>query len=884
MQESTRPTNKKVKHGGQYCVAGLPNGESCTNSSLTPELPGFDSSKTKRTLKKDRIPTVFDTRGRSQAFSESSSKLLRGIKEHEHANKNECASGQFHEEIEEVEVGENAFTIGDSFTIGEQHIDSEEHVDVVPLQCQVHLTGAPVHTCPTCITPQGEEVQGNIRTHTAIQVAMMCKKWTETRKKIQNLRRQNNRLKHVIRTLREGSEKNEDSGNPIPVEDILLAEESNENLSEDEDSEWKVDEADSSPSDMSDSDGTDFDDYDYDDTHKKRQQVRHIMAVSHFNENLHREAQKDKNGKEYFKVSYPKYKPGEEAVKPVPVPPSYKNDQYKLQEDLVAEQACNRADRLPKRKAPSCKKSCTSALVVIAGLLSPLFALLHYRHCKDHKPDTVCWGNRTLNKPLHSNVPEVHRYKNGLSQRPKSKRKFFKSRISRYRNSNCTFQLLESNEYLLLMAGDVHPNPGPVKRSCSVCHRAVAKTHRALTCNGCAQLCHIGHVSVTEHKRLEKIKTWYCPTCTNKQILESKVLLPFADCSNLQEFFHCAGQTNDNGDTWDAMFNETIDQQFSTIDRTSTETAEERLLELRNKDNRNVLICHQNINSIQNKIEDLKELNKSLSAQILFITETKIDNTYPDEQFKIEGYRIFREDRKKGGGGIMAYVTEQVISKKLKTPKKCYEKFEVLACSIELPGVKLIVLCLYRPPKAIGKEHFLKVEKEINDIVGWAAMQGNKLVVLGDLNLNRLQPESTEGKILIGLEEVHNLQCMIERPTRVTDKTQTLIDVILTNIPDNFQLSGELDSGLSDHFMTFGLMNTRIKQHKRKIITFRSKKNLNHEELKKDIEAMPWQVTETFDSVDDKCHFWHELISQIIDKHLPLKRMRTIYTVQYEVF
>ena len=107
-----------------------------------------------------------------------------------------------------VEVGEYVFTIGDTFTIGEQHNDSEGHVDVVPLQCQVHLTGAPVHTCPTCITPQREEVQGNIKTDTAIQVAMMCKKCTETRKKFQNLRRQNNRLKHVIRTLREDSEIN----------------------------------------------------------------------------------------------------------------------------------------------------------------------------------------------------------------------------------------------------------------------------------------------------------------------------------------------------------------------------------------------------------------------------------------------------------------------------------------------------------------------------------------------------------------------------------------------------------------------------------------------------------------------------------------------------
>ena len=51
-------------------------------------------------------------------------------------------------------------------------------------------------------------------------------------------------------------------------------------------------------------------------------------------------------------------------------------------------------------------------------------------------------------------------------------------------------------------------------------------------------------------------------------------------------------------------------------------------------------------------------------------------------------------------------------------------------------------------------------------------MQGNKLVVVGDLNLNRPQLESTEGKILVGLEEVNGLQCMIKRPTRVTDRTE----------------------------------------------------------------------------------------------------------------
>lgn len=59
----------------------------------------------------------------------------------------------------------------------------------------------------------------------------------------------------------------------------------------------------------------------------------------------------------------------------------------------------------------------------------------------------------------------------------------------------------------------------------------------------------------------------------------------------------------------------------------------------------------------------------------------------------------------------MAHVTDEVTSKKLKTPQNFYDKFEVLTCSIELPGDKLIVLGLYRPPKIIGKDHFLKVRK-----------------------------------------------------------------------------------------------------------------------------------------------------------------------------
>lgn len=50
---------------------------------------------------------------------------------------------------------------------------------------------------------------------------------------------------------------------------------------------------------------------------------RHILASLHFNENVKRTPRSTLDGKKYYRVTYPKFKLGEEAVKEVPVPPTY---------------------------------------------------------------------------------------------------------------------------------------------------------------------------------------------------------------------------------------------------------------------------------------------------------------------------------------------------------------------------------------------------------------------------------------------------------------------------------------------------------------------------------------------------------------------------------
>ena len=72
------------------------------------------------------------------------------------------------------------------------------------------------------------------------------------------------------------------------------------------------------------------------------------------------------------------------------------------------------------------------------------------------------------------------------------------------------------------------------------------------------------------------------------------------------------------------------------------------LHQLRLKYAKNLIIGHLNTNSIRNKFLDFKELVLS-DTDICLISETKLDDSFPDQQFDVNGYKMFRKDRNKFG-------------------------------------------------------------------------------------------------------------------------------------------------------------------------------------------------------------------------------------------
>ena len=89
----------------------------------------------------------------------------------------------------------------------------------------------------------------------------------------------------------------------------------------------------------------------------------------------------------------------------------------------------------------------------------------------------------------------------------------------------------------------------------------------------------------------------------------------------------------------------------------SEETGLQQLQEDRLKHRKNPLIGYLNINSLRNKITDLRVIMKTLSLDYLILSETKIDESFPTSQFNVEGYEIrVRRDRDKFGRGLIEFV------------------------------------------------------------------------------------------------------------------------------------------------------------------------------------------------------------------------------------
>ena len=97
----------------------------------------------------------------------------------------------------------------------------------------------------------------------------------------------------------------------------------------------------------------------------------------------------------------------------------------------------------------------------------------------------------------------------------------------------------------------------------------------------------------------------------------------------------------------------------NTVDEIESECDKyifDELKNLRRKNPNKFLIAYLNINGLRYKFCYISELLTANIVDMLFLSETKIDDSFTDTQFQKNNYHFWRADRTAHGGGIDAYV------------------------------------------------------------------------------------------------------------------------------------------------------------------------------------------------------------------------------------
>ena len=108
-------------------------------------------------------------------------------------------------------------------------------------------------------------------------------------------------------------------------------------------------------------------------------------------------------------------------------------------------------------------------------------------------------------------------------------------------------------------------------------------------------------------------------------------------------------------------------EKSSTVEvQADADDTENELLIIRKLKNRyinNPILAHLNINSLRYKIIDLKEILSHSEIDFLLVSETKIDDSFPDAQFQVDtcSYISFRCDHNQNGGGIFTLVKKGLL-------------------------------------------------------------------------------------------------------------------------------------------------------------------------------------------------------------------------------
>ena len=194
------------------------------------------------------------------------------------------------------------------------------------------------------------------------------------------------------------------------------------------------------------------------------------------------------------------------------------------------------------------------------------------------------------------------------------------------------------------------------------------------------------------------------------------------------------------------------------------------------KNMNNIILFNQNVQSLTNKIDDLSKIlhRNHIDPHFVCFSEHHLKETELSK-ISLDGYTFAtgycRENSL--GGGVCTFTKQKLVHQIIDLSKYCCVKLlEICAARFQLKSFKLIILCVNRPPTGNLKQFYVLKENILNYLLKTAV----NFLICGDVNINRLAT-SNEATKLLTLMKTYNLTQMVDFPKRITNCTETQLDI-----------------------------------------------------------------------------------------------------------
>ena len=152
------------------------------------------------------------------------------------------------------------------------------------------------------------------------------------------------------------------------------------------------------------------------------------------------------------------------------------------------------------------------------------------------------------------------------------------------------------------------------------------------------------------------------------------------------------------------------------------------------------------LNSFRNKFVFAEEIVQLFD--VFLVSESKLNNTFPTNLFKINGYKTFRCDRNHFRGGLLLYENERVPCIQ---DHPNFFNLEILVHEVYQSNRKWLFLGVFKPTNLYD----IEFSNRLGAILGYYSQKYDNVTIIGDFNI------TTENTLFQCMMQAYNLDIWI---------------------------------------------------------------------------------------------------------------------------